>query len=144
MLPVLDKRILFNMNAFDFVVMVALRSTLPTILVSKDGSLAAGRTALGALIGLQFAVAWLSVLIASLGRIVKSELRLLVRDGQLLHGTMKAERVSEDEILVAIRGQGHTSLAQTHALVLKTDGSFSVLVKVPGEDTAALDAVDAR
>ena len=53
------KRTLAKMNAFDFVVTVALGSTLATVLLSKDVPLAEGVLAFALLIALQFAVAWL-------------------------------------------------------------------------------------
>jgi uncharacterized membrane protein YcaP (DUF421 family) len=42
---------------------------------------------------------------------------------------MKWERVTEDELRAAIRGQGIADLAQVEAVVLETDGSFNVLRK---------------
>ena len=53
-------RTLSKMNAFDFVVTVALGSTLATMLLSADVALAEGVVALALLIGLQFVITWLS------------------------------------------------------------------------------------
>jgi uncharacterized membrane protein YcaP (DUF421 family) len=52
MLRISGKRTLSQMNAFDFVVTVALGSTLATILLSQDVSLGEGLTVLALLIGL--------------------------------------------------------------------------------------------
>jgi hypothetical protein len=60
-LRVSGKRTLGKFNAFDFVVTVALGSTLSTVLVDRSVPLAEGVTALALLVALQFAVAWLSV-----------------------------------------------------------------------------------
>ena len=59
-LRISGKRTLSKMNAFDLVVTVALGSTLATVLLSKDVTLAQGVLAFGLLIGLQFAVTWSS------------------------------------------------------------------------------------
>ncbi len=56
LLRVSGKRTLSKMNAFDFVVTIALGSTLATILLNKDTSLAEGVMALGLLVGLQFLI----------------------------------------------------------------------------------------
>ncbi len=61
LLRISGKRTLSKMNAFDFVVTVALGSTLATIMLSKDVALAEGVAAFATLIGLQFAISWLSV-----------------------------------------------------------------------------------
>jgi uncharacterized membrane protein YcaP (DUF421 family) len=58
---------------------------------------------------------------------VKSEPALLVRDGVLLNAAMRRERVDRDEILAAIRGSGISAVGEVRAVVLETDGSFSVL-----------------
>ena len=61
LLRVSGKRTLAKLNAFDFVVIVALGSTLSSVLLSSDVALAEGVTAMVLLVGLQFLVAWLSV-----------------------------------------------------------------------------------
>ncbi|MCY7411672.1 MAG: hypothetical protein LH471_01320 [Salinibacterium sp.] len=54
------KRTLSQLNAFDFVVTVALGSTFATILLSTDVTWAEGFAALGLLAGMQFLVAFVS------------------------------------------------------------------------------------
>ncbi len=71
------KRTLAKMNAFDFVVTVALGSTLATVLLSKDVALAEGLAACATLIALQFIIAWLSVRSQTVSGFVKSEPSLL-------------------------------------------------------------------
>jgi uncharacterized membrane protein YcaP (DUF421 family) len=61
MLHVSGKRTLAKMNAFDLVVTVALGSTVATIALSRDVSVATWIAGLAVLIGMQCAVAWLSV-----------------------------------------------------------------------------------
>lgn len=58
-LRVSGKRTLAKLSAFDFVVTIALGSSLSTLLLSEDVALAEGVTAMGLLVVLQFAVAWL-------------------------------------------------------------------------------------
>ncbi len=123
------KRTLSKMNAFDFVVTVALGSTLATMLLSKDVALAQGALAFALLISLQFIVTWLSVRSKGVARIVKSEPTLLYYRGQMLYSAMKKERVLEDEILSALRSHGHLALADVEAVVLETDGTMSVTPK---------------
>lgn len=127
LLRISGKRTLSKLNAFDLVVTVALGSTLATILLSKDTPLVDGVTALALLILLQFVITWLSVRSNAVRRLVRSEPRLLVRRGELLHGAMKEERVDEDEVLQALRSSGHDGTASAEAVILETDGSMSVI-----------------
>jgi uncharacterized membrane protein YcaP (DUF421 family) len=130
MLRISGKRTLSKMNSFDLVVTIALGSTLSSIILSKSVALMEGLTAFALLIILQFVVAWLSCRSRAFNRIVKNEPVLLVRSGQMLADAMRKERVTEEEVLQAIRNQSVASLADVEALVLETDGSMSVISSV--------------
>ena len=134
LLRVTGKRTLSKMNAFDFVVTVALGSTLASVLLSKDVSLAQGVLALALLIGLQLLITWLSVRIRWVRRLVTGEPSLLLYRGELLDDALRRTRVTRDEVRAAIRGAGLATLDQAEAVVLETDGSFSVVQS--GADTA--------
>ena len=67
-LRISGKRTLAKMNAFDFVVTVALGSTLATVFLSKDIALAEGLFAFALLAGLQRIVAWLAGAFSSLAK----------------------------------------------------------------------------
>ncbi|MDP9316018.1 MAG: DUF421 domain-containing protein [Chloroflexota bacterium] len=141
LLRISGKRTLSKMNAFDFVVTVALGSTLATILLSKDVALAEGVTAFALLIALQWMIAWLSVRSQAVSRLVKAEPRLLAYQGQLLREAMRAERVVEAEVLAAVRQQGQASVAAVAAVVLETDGSFTVIQQTDQAEPGALTGV---
>lgn len=126
-LRVSGKRTLSKMNAFDFVVTVALGSTLATILVDTSVTLAQGALALALLVALQFAITWTSVRVAWVRRIVTGEPALLARHGRCLPDALLRARVTEEEVLAAVRGAGLAELSKAEAVVLETDGSFSVI-----------------
>jgi uncharacterized membrane protein YcaP (DUF421 family) len=136
LLRVSGKRTLSKMNAFDLVVTVALGSTLATVLLSKDVALAEGVLAFGLLIALQFVVAWLSVRSPAVDRLVKSEPRLLFYRGEFLRDAMRGERVTEGEVLAAVREQGTSALGDVEAVVLETASTISVLRKSGGPPSA--------
>jgi uncharacterized membrane protein YcaP (DUF421 family) len=135
------KRTLSKMNAFDLIVTVALGSTLATILLSKDVVLAEGVLALALLIFLQLTITWLSVRSEKVSRLVKAEPRLLFHNGEFLWSAMMMERVNKGEILQAVRSEGISSLVNVEAVVLETDGSFSVLKKMDHSPATVLSNV---
>ncbi|HSP77811.1 MAG TPA: YetF domain-containing protein [Myxococcaceae bacterium] len=138
LLRVSGKRTLSKLNAFDFVVTVALGSTLATILLSRDVALAEGVTAFALLIGLQFLITWLSVRSRRISALVKSEPSLLFYRGQFLPEAMRRQRVTEKEVLAVIRAQGQLALEDVEGVVLETDGSLSVIPRTeqPGGRTS--------
>lgn len=138
LLRVSGKRTLSKMNAFDFIVTVALGSTLATVLLSKDVALIEGVLAFALLIGLQFVITWLSVRVPFVNQLVKSEPRMVLYRGQFLHEAMRTERVVEAEVRAAVREQGIAAISAVEAVVLETDGSFTVVERNDQSDTTAL------
>jgi len=130
LLRVSGKRTLAKLNAFDFVVTVALGSTLATVLLSAEVALAEGVTALALLVALQYAVAWASIRSRRLTSLVKSEPTLVYRGG-FLPAAMRRERLVEEELAQAARGQGYADLSEVAAIVVETDGSLSILTQSP-------------
>ena len=123
------KRTLSKLNAFDLVVTVAIGSTFSSILTSKDLALAEGVAALALLVGLQYAVTFLSVRIKGIDELVKSEPSLLLKDGKPLPGALRQQRVTQEELLAAIRTSGGAQLSDAAFVVLESDGSLSAVLK---------------
>ena len=135
-LRISGKRTLAKMNAFDLVVTVALGSTLATIILSKDVTLAEGVMAFALLIGLQYIITWSSVRSTRVSELVREEPTLLFYQGQPLPDQMRQARVLETEVRAAIRQQGIASLDDVEAVVLETDGSFAVVQRSPNPATS--------
>jgi uncharacterized membrane protein YcaP (DUF421 family) len=140
-LRISGKRTLSKMNAFDLVVTVALGSTLATISLSKDTALVQGMLVLTLLVLLQFVVAWISVRSELFQNVVKARPTLLFHRGQFLEKAMKKERVTREEIVAAMRSQGIAAVGGVFAVVLETDGTFSVIKSEPETGESALEYV---
>ena len=135
MLRVSGARNIAQMNAFDFVVTVALGSTLATIILTDSVAIVEGIVALAMLILLQFSVTWLSVRSKTVSNLVKSTPVLVVYRGQLLSQNMWRSRVIEEEIQSALRQNGMASVEAVEAVILETDGKFSVIPRLDEGDS---------
>ncbi len=135
------KRTLSKMNAFDWIVSVALGSTLATVLLSKDIALAEGVLALALLIGLQFIITWLSVRVRWVRKLATGEPQMLLRRGIFITAALMRTRVTEDEVRAAVRSAGLADLDAVEAVVLETDGSFSVIRRSEASGTSSLTDV---
>lgn len=135
------KRTLSKMNAFDLIVTVSLGSVLASVLLSKSVSLAEGVLALFLLVGLQFVVTWTSVRFRWVRRFVTGEPLLVLDQGEFLPAALLHARVTEDEVCAAVRAAGIGPLDQVAAVVLETDGSFSV-IKQSDQDRGTKDGAD--
>lgn len=127
LLRISGKRTLSKMNAFDFLVTVALGSPLATVLISRDTSLAQGVFALALLVGMQFVVTWLSVRWRWVRKLATGEPQTLLYRGEFIGSSLRSSRVTEDEVLAALRASGVDDRRRVHTVVLETDASFSVI-----------------
>lgn len=145
LIRVTGKRTLSKWNAFDFVVTVAYGSILATMVLSTETSLLQGALGIGVLLALQFLLTWLAVRTDIVQKLIKGEPQLLLFEGQLLTDALKRERVTEGEVKAAVRAEGCSALEAIHAVVLETDGSFSV-IETPNREpnTAMSDVRDYR
>jgi uncharacterized membrane protein YcaP (DUF421 family) len=71
---------------------------------------------------------------------IKAEPTLLVHRGRLLPAAMRAERITREEILAAMRASGAPDAEKIAAVVLETDGSLSVVPEA--HDSGALPTLD--
>jgi uncharacterized membrane protein YcaP (DUF421 family) len=139
---VAGKRTLAKMNAFDLVVTVSLGSTLATITLSADIALAQGLLALALLVALQFVMTWSSVRWNWVRRMITGEPTLLLFRGQYLQAALRRARVTDEEVRAAVRAQGLPAVEEVQAVVLETDGSFSVIGSSDGLAASSLAGVE--
>jgi uncharacterized membrane protein YcaP (DUF421 family) len=140
------KHSLAKRNAYALVVTVALGSALASAVLTREVTLADGVFAIGVLLGLQYLLSTLISRWSWASGLFTQKPSMLVRDGQFLREALKRERVTESEILAAIRQSGIDSIEAIGAVVLETDGSFSVIRTVGSSPSALKDVkgVDSR
>ncbi|MBD8504967.1 DUF421 domain-containing protein [Hoyosella sp. G463] len=143
-LRISGKRTLAKLNAFDFVVTVALGSTLATIVLSGDVSWAEGATALVLLAALQFIAAFVSSRIPGARDALTAAPTLLLEDGAIVEPALRAQRVSRAEVMQAVRSTGLGDLSRVAAVVLETNGSLSVIPADARGDGSSLADVRGR
>ncbi|NEP19876.1 MAG: DUF421 domain-containing protein [Leptolyngbya sp. SIO4C1] len=139
MLRFSGKRTLSKWNAFDFIVTIAYGSILATMLLSTSTSLTQGILGFGLLILFQFGITWLAVRSSIIQSWIKSQPALLLYRGQFQNHILRYERVTEGEVRSAIRNQGYGSLEEIEAVVIETDGSFSVIPQIGDAASAMKD-----
>jgi uncharacterized membrane protein YcaP (DUF421 family) len=138
MLRVSGKRTLAKFNAFDFVVTVALGSMVANTILNEETTVAEGAVGIALLIGLQMAVSFTVTRWRGFQEAVKSKPRLLFYRGEFLRDALLAERVSTEEVRLAVRENGHARLKDLEAVVLETDGTISVIGRTEGGSLDAL------
>lgn len=121
------KRTTSQMNNFDWIITVALGGLVTSGILLKNVSVADALFAATCLISLQWIMTSVVLRSPFICKLVKAEPRLLVNNGEMLYDNMRSERISEAEILSALRENGLHELDQAKWVVLETDASFSVI-----------------
>jgi uncharacterized membrane protein YcaP (DUF421 family) len=121
------KRSLAQMNVFDFVYVVVIGELVAITILDERVAFAQGMLAIGLLIGLQVLISWLTTRSPTIEHVINGEPTMLMRRGRFLHEQMHAQRITESEVLAAVRLEGVADLEEVEAVVLETDGELSVV-----------------
>jgi uncharacterized membrane protein YcaP (DUF421 family) len=140
LLRVSGKRTLSKMNAFDFIVTIALGSALASVATSKDVSLADGLAVFAILIFMQFFLTWLSVRIKSFKKIITSQPSMLLYRGRVIEENIKRERITIEEIKNAIRKKGLSDLSNIDIIILETTGDITIIKNLE-DDAVAIEGI---
>lgn len=141
-LRVVGERALAKMSAYDLVVTVALGSVLAAIPLQPEISLTDGLAAIATLLVLQHTLSWILDRIPATRRFIKAQPTLVLYRGQLLADRMHSIHATENEIRAAVRSQGMAALEDCLAVVLESDGNWSVVAYRDGPGHSALDGLD--
>ncbi len=142
LLRISGKRTLSKMNAFDFVVTVALGSVLANVALNPNIPLANGVLAILLFIGFQFLFTWLSVRIKAVKTLITSRPSLIFYKGNFLHQTMKSERITVEEVCSAARKKGISAMDGIDMIIFETTGDISIIEKITSRDETTFEDVE--
>ncbi|MEE4211070.1 MAG: YetF domain-containing protein [Parvularcula sp.] len=135
----LGKRTTGQMNNFDWIITIAVGSLAASGILLKSVAITEAAAAIAILSAAQWLTTKLVLKSDIVAGIVKDEPTLLTSKGEFLREGMKKTRVSEEEVMSALRANGMTSLDDANWVILETNGEFSVIPK----DDAELDELPA-
>lgn len=141
LLRISGKRTLAQLNAFDFVITIAIGSTLGRLITAKSVSLAESVTAFFTLIFLQYLVSWLTVRSSAFDNLVTASPSLLYFRGQFLRKAMQEQRVTQAQLLAVVRENRIGSLDNVEAIVMESAGTLAVIKKASVGDSTDASAL---
>ncbi len=128
-LRISGKRTLASMNAFDFIITVAMGSAFGRILTARSVSVAEALTAFLLLVALQYAIAWIEIRSKFFHKLITSQPALLYYNGTYIEKNLRRERINKNDLLGAVRKKKFGDLNEVEAIIMETDGSISVIRK---------------
>lgn len=126
-LRLLGKRQIGQMNIYDLAMIMALANAVQNAMTAGKGDLTVGIVSAGTLfiMGRGLTAAFLRS--PALEQRVVGMPTVLVNDGQLAVDNMRRERVTEEQVMTALRQHGLTNLHQVKMAVLEVDGTLSIV-----------------
>lgn len=147
------KRSTAKMNNFDWIVTVAVGSILASMAVLKDVTVSDGALAMALLLGFQYLLTMATSRWAWARKLFLALPAVLYAHGKFHSREMRKQRISESEILSAIRESGIGSLKEVRVVTLESDaelsvvkadhyGSMDTVESVPGYDDVLKNSTD--
>jgi uncharacterized membrane protein YcaP (DUF421 family) len=130
------KRELAQLNPFDLVVLLTLSNTVQNAIIGNDTSVTGGVIGATTLLVVNYLVVRFLYRHESLDRIVEGAPEFLVRDGELQADRMGHELITREELEVAARRQGLSSLDDVQDAVLEPGGGLVFTARKPEPDVA--------
>jgi len=135
------KRTLAKLNAFDFVVTVALGSTLSYMMLAMV-PIIEGAIVLLLIIALQYIFAWTARSSKKIEKLINAVPSLIFYDGHFIEHAMAKEAITEGEIYSKIRNAGIDHIDEVKAVVMELNGEITVVRKSKGNGTSSLDDIE--
>ncbi len=136
----LGQRVLATMTPLDFVITVTLGSAFGRVITAKEVAVAEIVVAFAVLVALQ----WLAASGRARGirgsRFFDAEPALLYHGGTVVEAAMRRHRLTERDLIGAVRKEGKGSLAEVEVIVLEPSGDFSVIGPDELGDASAIPA----
>ncbi len=136
------KRQAGQLTPFDLVVLLIISNVVQNAVIGPDNSLTGGLIGAAVILALNYAVVELTFRSKRARRLLELQPTLLIHNGRILHENLKAERVTLDDLLAALRRSGTADASRIRFAVLEENGGISVvpLTSPPaasGEDPAS-------
>jgi uncharacterized membrane protein YcaP (DUF421 family) len=120
---------LTQLSVFDLVFILLISNSVQNAMVGPDSTLAGGLIAAGSLFILNFIIKRISYKSPNFNKFLQGEPIMLVREGAILKQHLEKVKISEGELLAAMREHGVADVKDVDLAILEVDGNISILTK---------------
>src|SRR4051812_10302366 len=138
------KRVLAQLNPFDFIVLLTLSNTVQNAIIGNDNSVTGGMIGAVTLLVTNYVVVRFFYRHERFERFVEGEPVVLIEDGKLRADHAASELVTVLELEAAAHKQGFASLEEVDRAVLEPGGVLALFGRKPDVETMRMDELVAR
>ena len=121
------KKELAQLSVVDLVFILLISNAVQNAMVGPDSTLSGGLVAASTLFLVNYLLKYLQYRFPKFGKIVEGNAVMLVYKGELLEAHMKKAKITEDELMEAVREHGVASVKDVDLAIMEVDGSISIL-----------------
>src|SRR5665811_2231122 len=121
------KKELAQLSVVDLVFILLISNSVQNAMVGPDSTLSGGLVAASSLFIVNYILKYFQYRFPKFGKIVQGDATMLIYQGKMLKTHMKNVKISEDELMEAVREHGVASVRDVDLAIMEVDGSISVL-----------------
>ncbi len=121
------KKELAQLSVVDLVFILLISNAVQNAMVGPDATLLGGLVAASTLFIVNYMLKYLQYKFPKFKKAVQGDATMLVYKGKILSSHMKMVKISQDELMEAIREHGVASVKDVDLAIMEVDGSISVL-----------------
>ena len=121
------RRDMGSVGIADILLLVIVADAAQNAMAGGYESVSDGMLLIGVLLGWNFALDFLAYRFAPIGRFMEPPSLPLVKNGRMIRRNMRAQFITEKELLTKLRENGVESLGAVKAMFLESDGEVSVI-----------------
>lgn len=132
-LRIFGKRELAQLNPFDLVVLLSLSNTVQNAMIGDDNSVSGGIIGAFSLLAINWLMVRVLLKSPQLNHVLQGSERVLIRKGRVDHKALKAELLSEEELLTVVHKQGFNDFTDVAKCILEPNGTFYIEGREPSD-----------
>jgi uncharacterized membrane protein YcaP (DUF421 family) len=129
LLRLLGKRELGQLTPFDVVMLVTIGDLIQQGVTHNDFSITGAALAIATFAFWSVVLSWISYLSPHLERMLDGEPRVIIRDGEILQGNLRSDRLTSGEIESEMRLAGIASVQDVAWAIIEPNGKISFIGK---------------
>jgi uncharacterized membrane protein YcaP (DUF421 family) len=126
-LRLFGKRQVGQMSQTDLIVLLVISNILQNAMIGADNSVLGGFAGAATILILNYGVSWFTVRSQKFERWVEGTPTPVIFNGAVIEKNLRAEMMSHEELLAALRREGVFHLHEVKLAVIEENGNLSVL-----------------
>ncbi len=123
------KKQIGQLSPFDFVVLLIIANVVQNAVIGPDNSLSGGLIGAVTILLLNYLLDLLAYRSPKARHLLESSPTILLHNGKTNHENMEKEKVTQEELLTALRTNGILNPSQVRYAILEENGTISVIPK---------------